>query len=94
MAVFVITWNLNKERANYNAAREAFIKHLEAFPNTKDNGLESVRWIESDHSASDISAYLRQKLDKNDRLLVSRIRSGEHAGWLNKSVWDWIKSKL
>lgn len=29
MAVYVVTWNLNKERSNYDAARRQFIQHLE-----------------------------------------------------------------
>lgn len=95
MAVFVVTWNLNKERSNYNQAREAFIKHLEsAYENTKDPGLESVRFLSSSNTADQISDYLKQKLDNNDRLFVSKVNSGQNQGWLSKSVWDWINDRL
>jgi hypothetical protein len=30
MAVYVVTWNLNKEKANYNEARSAFLMELES----------------------------------------------------------------
>lgn len=94
MAVFVVTWNLNQERSNYAEARRAFIQHLERYPNCKDNGLESVRWVAADATADQISADLRQKLDSNDRIIVSKMKLGEHQGWLSKDTWAWINQRL
>lgn len=94
MSVFVVTWDINKARANYSAARAAFISHLERYDHTKDSGLDSVWFISTSSSANDIDAFLRQKLDNNDRLIVSRMRAGEHQGWLDADVWKWINSKL
>lgn len=94
MAVFVVTWNLNKERYNYSQAREEFIKHLERIENKGDPGLESVRFISTTNTASQIDAYLRQKMDSNDRLFVSKLNSGEHEGWLSTEVWRWINARL
>lgn len=31
MTVFVVTWNLNKERGNYDVARRAFVQHLDRY---------------------------------------------------------------
>ena len=78
MAVFVVTWNLNKERANYAAARLAFITHLEKYDNVADSGLESVRFISTTQSAQQVSDNLRQKMDDNDRILVSKLRLRTH----------------
>lgn len=36
MAVYVVTWNLNKEGAAYTAARATFLKHLAKYDNTQD----------------------------------------------------------
>lgn len=94
MAVFVVTWNLNKERAGYDQARREFIAHLERFDNVKDSGLESVRWISTANTASEVSSFLQQKLDANDRLFVSKLNRGENAGWLSKTTWEWIKARL
>ena len=94
MSVFVVTWNLNKERSGYDQARRDFIAHLERYDNAKDGGLESVRWVSTASTASDVSAYLRQKLDKNDRLLVSRLNRSENSGWLSQATWDWINARL
>jgi len=76
MAVYVVTWDLNKEKLNYTQARAAFIKHLEAYESIKDPGLDSVRFVSTTSTASTISEYLRQKLDTNDRLFVSNQARG------------------
>jgi hypothetical protein len=94
MAVYVITWNLNKERSGYDAARRAFLQHLERYDNKKDSGLESVRWISTTRSVNEIEADLRTKLDANDRIFVSQVSHGNHQGWLDKHVWDWINARL
>ena len=94
MAVYVVTWNLNKERGNYDAARREFLKHLERYDNKKDSGLESVRWISTTRSVNDLEADLRTKLDTNDRIFVSQVTNGNHQGWLDKQVWDWINARL
>ncbi|PPU76337.1 hypothetical protein ACCQ13_06285 [Xanthomonas sp. NCPPB 1638] len=94
MAVYVVTWNLNKERSNYDAARRQFIQHLERYANTQDSGLESVRWMQSTGTAQQLSDDLRQKLDNNDRLFVSKLSVDQYAGWLAKDVWDWIRPRL
>ncbi|HDS1556452.1 TPA: hypothetical protein QEL11_003752 [Stenotrophomonas maltophilia] len=44
MAVYVVTWNLNRE-VNYTAKRTAFLNHLNLHDNVADPALESVRWI-------------------------------------------------
>ena len=94
MSVFVVTWDLNREKPNYAQARAAFVRHLEAFENVRDGGLDSVRFISTPSTAAQVQGYLRQKLDSNDRLLVARLSPGGHQGWLNKSVWTWINERL
>ncbi|CAD0319751.1 hypothetical protein [Xanthomonas hortorum] len=93
MAVYVVTWNLNKERSNYDAARRQFIEHLERHPNVQNRGLESVRWVESTGSAVALRDDLRQKLDDNDRIFVSKLNADQNDGWLNENVWDWINRR-
>lgn len=94
MAVYVVTWNLNKERQNYDASRRAFIQHLERYDNIKDSGLESVRWVSTASTATQVNQDLMSKLDKNDRLFVSQLTSGTHQGWLSQQVWDWINARI
>ena len=94
MAVFVVTWNINREKSNYAQARDAFIKQLETYENKKDLGLETVRFISTASNADAISEKLRQKLDDNDRLVVSKMNSNQHQGWLSRDVWEWINARM
>jgi len=94
MSVFVVTWNLNKERSNYSHAREEFLKQLNRYENTSDPGLETVRFVSTSSSATDIDTLLRQKMDNNDRLLVSKMNRGEYQGWLDTGAWTWITARL
>ncbi|MFG6515716.1 hypothetical protein ACGYKD_18130 [Sulfitobacter sp. TB366] len=94
MTVYVVTWNLNRERSNYAAAREAFVRQFDKYDTIADSGLESVRFVATTQSADLLSADLRRKMDDNDRLLVSQMNTGEHQGWLSKKTWDWINARL
>lgn len=94
MSVYLVTWDLNKEKPNYATARARFLAHLDRYENTKDPGLDSVRFVSADWSADQISADLRTQLDDNDKLIVTKLRSGEHQGWLAKTAWAWIEARL
>lgn len=93
MAVYLVTWNLNKEGAAYNAARAAFIKQLETYPNCADGGLETVRFIQTDQTAQTVNDFLRQKMDANDRLFVTKLVAGQRAGWLEQDTWNWLEAR-
>lgn len=94
MSVYVVTWNLNKEKPNYSRAREAFVAQVNTFENVADSGLETVRFLSTSWSAHQISDDLRTKLDSNDRLFVSKLSSSTHQGWLDKATWDWINARM
>lgn len=32
--------------------------------------------------------------DSDDRLIVTKLVFGQHQGWLDKKVWDWINARL
>lgn len=93
MAVYVVTWNINKEKANYDTARGAFIAGLEEYENKKDAGLESVRFISTDQTAYQIHEHLAQQLDADDRIFIVEAVKGRRQGRLGRSVWDWIKAR-
>lgn len=94
MAVYLVTWDLNKERLNYAAARTAFLQNLDAYPNKADAGLDSVRFVQSNQTAGEVCSFLRTKMDTNDRIVVSKLVTGQHQGWLAQTTWDWINSRL
>lgn len=94
MSVFMVTWNLNKERGHYANARAAFIQRLERYSHVRDPGLESVWWVESTASASAVCDDLLTALDANDRLFVCQVQRGGHQGFLKKAVWSWINARI
>jgi predicted RNA-binding protein with PIN domain len=94
MAVYLVTWDLNKQKANYNQARQSLIDHLARYEHIKDQGLDSVWFISTTASADSVSADVRTRMDDNDRLIVTKLVSGQHQGWLSKNVWDWINARL
>lgn len=89
--VYLVTWELNREKPNYSAARDAFITHLEKLKNKKDVSLDTVRFIATTYSALELKNYLRQKMDDDDRIVV--VRMYEYSGWLSKDVWEWIDAQ-
>lgn len=93
MPVYLVTWDLNRERPNYAKARDAFIALLDKFETRKDSGLDSVRFVSTSWDATKIKEYLRKAQDDNDTLFVTRLHKGsaERNGWLNKATWDWIR---
>jgi hypothetical protein len=94
MAVYIVMWNINREKPNYAAARTAFLKGVDAYQNMQDSGLETVRFISTTENADTVEGKLRKNLDNNDRLLVSKMNRGEHQGWLDRATWDWINARL
>lgn len=94
MSVYLVTWEINRAKPNYNEARAKFIARLERYDHSKDSGLDSVVFISSSNTAYQISEDLRLALDNNDRLLVTKMNRNEHAGWLEQNVWKWIDTRL
>lgn len=94
MSVYLVTWDINRARANYAQARLNLISHLARYDHIKDQGLDSVWFISSAQSADNIDADIRTKLDDNDRLIVTKMVTGQHQGWLHNSTWHWINARL
>lgn len=93
MAVYVVTWNLNRE-VNYNAKRTAFLNNLNGYENFAEPGLETVRWISTDLSPEALTDDLIRPLDSNDRLFLTRLTAGSYQGWMNEPTWEWIRRRL
>lgn len=94
MSVYLVTWELNKAKPNYNEARARFIAKLGRYDYIKDSGLDTVVFISSTSTAYQMSEDLRSALDNNDRLFVTKLNRNEHAGWLEQDVWKWIDARI
>lgn len=94
MAPKVGAISLVSPKNNYDQARKAFVTHLERHTNHADTGLESVRWIATTLTADQLYRDLAQKIDKNDRLFVSRVKQTEYSGFLNQATINWLAAKV
>lgn len=94
MSVYLITWDINRAKPNYDQARQNLITHLERYEHVKDPGLDSVWFLNSTASANDIDADVRTRMDNNDRLVVTKLNTGQHQGWLGQNIWEWINARL
>jgi len=94
MAVYLVTWDLNREKPNYAAARNLLIDQIQTFENIKDSGLDSVLFISTTWTANQVYDDLAPKLDKDDRVVVTKMSGADHQGWLSQATWDWINSRL
>lgn len=94
MSVYLVTWDLNKEKSNYADARARFLSNLKEYDRIKDSDLDSVYFISTDSTADQVSKNLQFGIDDNDRLIVIKFSTGNHQGWLSQEIWDWINNRL
>jgi hypothetical protein len=94
MSVYLITWDLNKQKENYNQARQRLIDHLARYEHIKDPGLDSVWFLSSSSSAAALDADIRAHMDNNDRLIVTQLVKGQYQGWLSSNIWAWIDGRI
>ena len=90
MAVYMITYDLNKAGQNYDKVIEA-IKDASC-------GIWCTYWkssylIKSSLSVQQVSDKITPHLDSNDRLLVIEVKKN-YQGWLEESQWKYINEKI
>jgi hypothetical protein len=100
MAVYIVTWNLNKEGAAYSRARANLIAAIDALENTYSPSLESVRFISTTKTANELYTHLceKGKLDGNDMIVAVRMHgkgnNSYNDGNLGQGLWDWINARI
>ena len=94
MSVYVVSWNLNKEGAAYSTARTTFFNQLQKFEYSYSASLETTAFVSTTSEVNQVYDFLRTAVDDNDRLFVSKLHSGCHKGWLDKSQWEWINARV
>lgn len=95
MAVYIITWNLNREVSNYAAVSSELNERLNKLTTIKHPALESVRFVSTTKTARELYEYLEPDiLDTDDKMVIVNLRRGEYWGKLSREVWDWISDKL
>jgi hypothetical protein len=94
MGVYLVTWKMNPEKADYEAALAGFIAHLEEYQYIHDEEFEWVYFVSSPLSAGQVSADLHTKLEDHDKLIVAQVLEGTYCGFMHQPVWDWIEERL
>ncbi len=94
MSVYLVTWDLNKEGVAYQNASEKLHGRLDKLQTIKHEGLDSVRFVETDMSAEQLYNYIAPGvLDGDDRIIVSHM-DDNHWGALSQEIWDWLNARI
>ncbi len=88
---YVISYDLKILGRDYTSLYEAIKSY-----NEWQHPLESTWIVYTSETANDISAKLRSdgKMDNSDLLFVCALEINDRQGWLDKSVWNWIKTRI
>lgn len=85
MRPYCVSYDLKKPGQNYAGLIDELKKCAEWW-----HYLGSTWLVTTNESVHQLSARLRQVIDKNDDLLVIGI-TNDHDGWLPPDAWPWIK---
>lgn len=86
-SIYIISYDLKNPGRDYSSLYDAIKKYDWQHP------LESTWLVKTEDSADNISQTLRSdgKMDESDLLFVCRLDPKDRQGWLDKSVWEWIR---
>lgn len=88
MTVYQISYDLNRPGQDYPEIIAA-IKALGPWAQP----LKSMWLVDSSRTAHELYAALKSHIDRTDGLLISRV-TPDYAGWLNKSVIEWLQQRV
>lgn len=89
MAVYMITYDLNKQGQNYSKVIQTINEcSIEQYSVWKSSYL-----IKSDMTAKQISDKISQFLDENDKMIVVEV-NGNYDGWLPHGSWEYLTEKI
>lgn len=86
--VYLITYDLNKKGQNYEKLYES-IKSLGSCAHY----LDSTWFVDTYRTSNDIRDILRNVMDSNDSLFVSKVTKS-YSGWLPNEAWDWLSKHV
>ena len=95
MTFFAIIYDLRHPGRKYDELYDA-IKDTAGEGNWQ-HPMESL-WVVaisdfSNKNTKSLYNALRQYIDDNDSLFISRIDNLDHQGWMPKNFWEWFKEK-
>lgn len=87
MAVYGLSYDLNKEGANYNKAKEKLEERLKAY--TRIKPMRSYWLLSSNKTTSQIYEHIKDCFDSNDNFIISKI-TADCYGQLRENSCEFI----
>ena len=97
MAIYLITWNLNNETIPYDVKRRSIISALRSYDLAYDGSeLDTVAFVNVPHTISAVDVYnsIITILNKDDRLVVTRIHPGDHFLYVSDKMREWLLARM
>lgn len=88
MAVYCVSYDLNKSGKNYEGLYEELKKTAWA------HVLGSTWLVSTSESVVQLRDRLRTRMDSDDSIFISKVNRGEYEGWLAQTFWDWLKERV
>lgn len=88
MAVYLITYDLNKPGQKYEDLHKAIKSY-----GTWAHHLDSTWIIETSSSLQVVADHLVNQIDNSDTLLVIEVKNN-YSGWMPKKFWEWMKNRF
>jgi hypothetical protein len=88
--IHLITYDLNKAK-DYTTLYRAIGSLGEA---VRDPDLDSVWFLYTNLSAQQVSDHLLNYIDKDDRIIVTKLRQTEYGGWMMNTLWPWLQARV
>lgn len=88
MAVYAISYDLNRPGQNY----EALYEEIKSFGGYWHH-LDSTWLVSTQLNANQMSERMLKHTDDNDHFLIIRVVD-EYQGWLPKIAWDWLHTHI
>ncbi|MBH0331066.1 SinR [Brevibacillus brevis] len=92
MAVYLISYDLNKSGKDYKGVYEA-IKASSVGGNTWWHYLDSTWIIKSNLSVQQVYEKIRLHTDSDDFFLVIEVKNNKQ-GWLPQDAWDYLNNVI
>lgn len=85
---YIVSYDLKVPNRDYTSLYDAIKGY-----NDWQHPLESTWLLYTSEDANQISSHLRSdgKMDDSDLLFVCALNIEDRQGWLDKTVWTWIK---
>ena len=83
---YIITYDLRTPGKDYTSLYAA----IKMLTSEWKHPIESTWVVRTDKNANVIYNSLRETLDRNDRIFITKIDPSDKQGWMDVTFWNWI----